>query len=301
MTVRKQYWLAIPALMVLCSCGRQDTYDPVSMDLPVYDEEYPATMVEAPAELTSEGKRLNGIIYLAQGKGPHPTVLLLHGLPGNERNLDLGHALRRAGFNVVFFHYRGAWGSEGEFLFANCLVDTKNVLQFLRGKDAREKYRVDSERIILVGHSLGGAIAILVGSQDPDVRGVVSIAGANMALGTQYFYSPDKREQYERGLENMLPLRLSSGKYFIDDIYDNQEEYDNLRSASGLAANSILLIAGSRDEVLPVNLHHEPLVKALEEAGAADMTEIVLDADHLFSNKRIALARTIIDWIEDHL
>ena len=39
-------------------------------------------------------------------------VLLLHGFPGNEKNLDLAQDLRADGFNVLFFHYRGAWGSE---------------------------------------------------------------------------------------------------------------------------------------------------------------------------------------------
>lgn len=50
----------------------------------------------------SHGNRLNGIVYLANGAGPHPTVVLLHGFPGNEKNLDLAQALRRDGFNVLF-------------------------------------------------------------------------------------------------------------------------------------------------------------------------------------------------------
>ena len=61
-------------------------------------------------ELASMGARLNGSIYLASGPGPHPTAVLLHGLPGNERNFDLAQALRRAGINVLALSYRGAWG-----------------------------------------------------------------------------------------------------------------------------------------------------------------------------------------------
>jgi uncharacterized protein len=38
-------------------------------------------------------------------------VLLAH-----QRNLDLAHAMRRAGWNVVFFHYQGAWGSGGTLI-----------------------------------------------------------------------------------------------------------------------------------------------------------------------------------------
>ena len=59
---------------------------------------------------------------LAAGKDKKETVLLLHGLPGNERNLDLAQELRRNGRNVIYFNYRGAWGSQGEFMFSNCLL-----------------------------------------------------------------------------------------------------------------------------------------------------------------------------------
>jgi pimeloyl-ACP methyl ester carboxylesterase len=58
---------------------------------------------------------LNAVIYVAAGKGPHPTLLLLHGFPGNEQNLDLAQAARRAGWNVLTLHYRGSWGSPGPF------------------------------------------------------------------------------------------------------------------------------------------------------------------------------------------
>ena len=51
---------------------------------------------------------LAGMMLGANGQGPHPTIVLLHGFPGNEKNLDLAQSLRRAGYNVLFFHYRGA-------------------------------------------------------------------------------------------------------------------------------------------------------------------------------------------------
>ena len=41
------------------------------------------------------------VIYIASGPGPHPTVLMLHGFPGNEKNLDLAYSFRRAGWNVL--------------------------------------------------------------------------------------------------------------------------------------------------------------------------------------------------------
>src|SRR6478609_9465849 len=79
----------------------------------------PASMDEL--AIPSHGSRMNGLVYLASGAGPHPVVVFLHGYPGNEKNLDLAQAVRRAGFDAVYFDYRGTWGSGGTFLFGHGL------------------------------------------------------------------------------------------------------------------------------------------------------------------------------------
>jgi esterase/lipase len=61
-----------------------------------------------------------GLLYLAQGKGPHATVLFLHGFPGNEKNIDLAQAVRRAGFNALVFYYRGPSAVMGSTPAATC-------------------------------------------------------------------------------------------------------------------------------------------------------------------------------------
>ena len=65
----------------------------------------------AGATFDSDGHRLIGTLYLARGEEPKPTVLLLHGCPGLEKNLDLAVLLRDRGWNSLVFHYRGCWGS----------------------------------------------------------------------------------------------------------------------------------------------------------------------------------------------
>ena len=39
--------------------------------------------------------RLLSVLYTAGGEGLHPAVLLLHGIPGCEKNIDLAQDLRR--------------------------------------------------------------------------------------------------------------------------------------------------------------------------------------------------------------
>ena len=52
-------------------------------------------------QIPSHGAQLNALMYVAAGAKPHPTVILLHGFPGNERNLDLAQDIRRAGWNAL--------------------------------------------------------------------------------------------------------------------------------------------------------------------------------------------------------
>jgi predicted alpha/beta-fold hydrolase len=59
--------------------------------------------------IPSHGLPINGVVYQAAGAGLHPTIVICHGLPGNEKNLDLAQAVRRAGWNAVTFNYRGSW------------------------------------------------------------------------------------------------------------------------------------------------------------------------------------------------
>ena len=96
--------------------------DPVSSD-PVSADAASSARLRS-FNVKSDGALLNGRALLAQGKGPHPTILLLHGMPGNELNMDVAQAARRAGWNVFTFHYRGSWGSGGEFSFSNAVADT---------------------------------------------------------------------------------------------------------------------------------------------------------------------------------
>jgi pimeloyl-ACP methyl ester carboxylesterase len=90
----------------------------VTADPSVVDSAYPPLM--RAVQIPSAGVRLNGVLYLAQGRGPHATAVFLHGFPGDEKNLDLAQAVRRAGLNALVFYYRGAWGSPAPIPTAMC-------------------------------------------------------------------------------------------------------------------------------------------------------------------------------------
>ena len=65
-------------------------YDPISQD-PPHDSDFPAGMYEF--EFSHFDALINGVIFHPAGEEKHPLIILLHGLPGHERNLDLAHIL----------------------------------------------------------------------------------------------------------------------------------------------------------------------------------------------------------------
>lgn len=126
-----KFHCCVLSAMVVFASGALAQNVPVAIytDPPV-DHAHPAGMEVL--HVPTHGVAINGIIYTPSGPGPHPTVVICHGFPGNEKNLDLAQAIRRAGWNAVTFNYRGAWGSPGTFHFAQNPEDADAVLAYLR-------------------------------------------------------------------------------------------------------------------------------------------------------------------------
>ena len=72
------------------------------------------------------------LAYLDEGQGD--VVLMLHGHPGGDKNLDIGEALRANGFAVAVMSYRGVWGSHGNYLLSHNIEDVISAVDFLREK-----------------------------------------------------------------------------------------------------------------------------------------------------------------------
>jgi pimeloyl-ACP methyl ester carboxylesterase len=240
--------------LLFAACASPRLHDPVTADPASVDHAQPAALHEI--TLKSAGSPLNGIVYVAQGAGPHPTVILLHGLPGNERNLDLAQAIRRSGWNVVFFHYRGAWGSGGTFAFEHALEDVRAVIDQVQAPGFAARHRADPERIVLIGHSMGGFLALTVGSTEPAVGCVGSLAGANVGVFAQAL-SEEQTAALARQIDEWTgPLRGTSGADLVREATAHAERYDTTRRAAALASRPMLLVAGTRDRVTPAAVAH---------------------------------------------
>jgi uncharacterized protein len=259
------------------------------------DAAFPPGLAEV--SFDSGGDRLNGHIYLANGAGPHPTVILLHGFPGNEKNLDLAQALRRDGFNVLFFHYRGAWGSEGVYSFTHLIEDVGAAASFLRAKAA--DYRVDTAKLITLGHSMGGFAALQGAARDPAIACTGAIAPAN--LGARVF-AFDQSPEFEAGFrayaDSLQMLAGFDGERGVAEIRANAETFELQTLTPGLAGKQVLIVGADKDASVSLDNLIRPLIAAYEADPALRTTGVILPGDHSFSWSREALINTVADWAD---
>jgi hypothetical protein len=184
------------------------------------DEFFPAGQVEL--QIQSDGLTMYGFAYTADGKGPHPTVILLHGLPGNERSLDLAQNIRRAGYNVIYFNYRGTWG-----------ISVFNPFTLLQGE---------------------GAEGNLIGLKE-------------------YLLT--------LGMLNCNPNK------FLDDILAKLDSYD-IETQVSRSNKAILVI----DE-------HQNNTNFSKFNPRQNFDYKMWNTDHAFTNRRIALTKEIVNWLDD--
>jgi len=285
-------------LAAACAAGASAQQIPLALTSdPPADKAHPAAM-EA-FQIPSHGAQLNAIAYLASGAGPHPVVIVLHGFPGNEKNLDLAQSIRRAGWNAVFFDYRGSWGSPGAFSFSNSIEDTVAAIAYLRDPANTIRLRTDPKRIVLVGHSMGGFMAAWAGSHDPAILGVGLISAANMSDWAGGDIPADRevanRARLVKSLadNDILPLAGCTADSLADEMLSHRKQWNFVDYAPIFGARPLLLITS--DDGLAAGAQH--LAAALRQQGSTHITEVHFPTDHSYSDYRIALQAAVLNWL----
>jgi uncharacterized protein len=263
---------------------------------PPRDKDHPATMQVA--AIMSHGSKMNGVLYIAAGKGPHPTLLFVHGFPGNEQNLDLAQAARRAGWNVLTMHYRGSWGSGGAFSFSNAIEDVGAALTWLRDPANDEPCRIDPVRIAVAGHSMGGFLAAHAGAHDPEIIGVALISAWNLGAAAATAKADGERGRTtftQKMAQNMESLAGCTAQSLTEDAFQHADAWNFVDYAPLLAKRPLLLIS-SRDRNGPDST---ALATGVRKAGGKEVVETRIETDHSYSDHRIALQAALVTWLED--
>lgn len=252
----------------------------------------------------SQGSVVHASVWIAGGREPKGCVIISPQAFGGDRLESLIIPLLSSGISVMTFHPRGMWDGDHKYSLISSLDDMHAAVDFARsaadvGKRtlADKAYRIDPERIAVLGLSGGGgSVGFAACAEIESVKAAIAIAPAN-------------HEQYRNITESDLPMEFlgfvkseTAGR--VDSasrvLTMSEAEIDRLsipHNAAQLAGKKLLLIGASNDVATPLTSCHVPIAQALVNAGASHLTEVILDTDHLFLTKRIALAQTVISWL----
>jgi acetyl esterase/lipase len=271
--------------------------------LPAHAVEIPAAVISDQAPdpanpartrvlyIPSGGVDIHGLDYAPSGPGPHPVVLILHGWPGNEKNLDLARSAQRAGWHAITFNYRGAWGSPGSWSFANSFADTQAVIAWLRTSEAVKRLGHDPARIAVVGHSLGGWLAARAASADGKLLGAGLISAVDMgAEGRKGATNRDALLTTARN--NRQGLAGTSPDAATDELVANADAWGFAPMAAGLKGTPLLVLS-SDDGFRP---HTDALAADVKAAGGT-VEAVHVATDHVWSDSRIQLQARILNWL----
>jgi pimeloyl-ACP methyl ester carboxylesterase len=261
---------------------------------PVPDPVHPPHSAEV--LVPSHGMGMNALFYLAGGAGVHPTIVLLHGFPGNEQNLDLAQAIRRAGWNVLTLHYRGAWGSPGIFSIQHVLEDTDAAVAFVRRPDIAERFGIDTHRIVLGGHSMGGFASAAHARVDRRLLGIVLIDAWNVGAAGKEFAKASgaaRAALVAKDFDDIgNSLHGATATSTAEEIVAHRIEWDFQLWAKDLTGSPLLVIGASKAG----GEENRQLAEAVARAGGT-VTAVTLPSDHSFQDHRIALASEVVNWL----
>jgi len=181
-------------------------------------------------------------MYRPNGVTQAPVVVIVHG--GSWQHGDRGELsglnryLAARGYVVASVSYRFA----PQWPFPAARDDVREAIAFL--KVHAGEYGLDPRRIVLLGRSAGGQIALSLAylGADPDIRGVVSFyAPADMKYGYEHPSNP-------RVLDSIAVLEayLGGNPSQVSSIYDAASP---IRFVSSTTVPT-LLIHGGRDELV---------------------------------------------------
>ena len=249
--------------------------------------------------LDSGGIPLASLLFTPEEAGPHPGLVLCHGMPAGPRpdpgaptppDADPGYpALAELfaweGFATLIFNFRGTGESGGDFHPLGWAQDLEAVLSWLQRVP-----KVDATRIALLGSSLGAAVAIYVAAHRQEVAGLVAFASPAV-MGP--------RPQPAESVKRLRELGVIRDPRFPTSLEAWNREYQSLSPVEWIgkvAPRPLLLLHGDADDVVaPQNAY-----SLLEKAGEPKELRILPEARHRFRHEDAAIS-IALEWLKEKL
>lgn len=245
--------------------------------------------------LENEGQKIFGIFHRPISKGPHPTVLMCHGLAGHKTGrfrlyVHLAERLSKLGIASLRIDFRGSGDSEGHFSDATIGSEVSDAVLALN--HLRESPYVDPRRIGIFGRSVGGTVALITAQKAGPVKSLAIWAplydGEQWESMWEFLHSPKVDE--ETRLEKMKVNGQVPGDKFFHELFAMRME-DHLKD---LAEIPLLHIHGDKDLIVTTT-HADRYVKARKEVKGKNKFIRLPHSDHDFSHTKeqlIALEET---------
>lgn len=223
--------------------------------------------------LTHPGQMIRGSIYLPQGQGRFPTLLMLHGFTGQRSEsgflfTQLARKLNSQGIACVTFDFRNSGESDGSFdqmLVTGELDDALRVTQWLSGQ-----LFVNRSRMGLLGFSLGGLLAACTVARTNTYKTLALLAPTTERNLARIAKSRvDERGRLIVGAYEMHPQ-------FIDDLMTLDCVEDVVKNP-----RPTLLVQGDADQAVPPPISQQ-FVDAMCHAGQQVEHILMPGAEHVF-------------------
>lgn len=226
------------------------------------------------------GIALAARLELPAGRRPHNYAIFAHCFTCH-KNFTAGRyisaALAAKGFGVLSLDFTGLGESEGDFAdtnFSGTVDDLLSAAEFLK-----QNYESPA---LLIGHSLGGAAALLAASRLSEVKAVATVGSPSAVQHVAELLSGGIAEIKEKGAAAICiggrPFTVK--KQFVEDL-----EMHELLSVVRRMRKAFLFLHSPQDEIVPVGNAAE-----LYKTAFHPKSFVSLDgADHLLSSKEDAL------------
>ena len=229
------FFLLFPLFLSLSGCSSLFFYPKKQL----YDN--PVAQQFSPEDIyfnTSDGLTLNGWFFQATDRESRATVLVLHGNAENlSRHVNSVLWLTREGFNLFIFDYRGYGKSQGSPGIKGVHLDAEAALEALLSMP-----RVDKQRIVVLGQSIGGAIAVYTVANTPYKDRIAALI-IDSAFSSYRGIAREKLAQFFITWPLQYPL-----SYLVGD------SYSPIRWIGKVSNVPVLIIHGDKDPVVP--MHH---------------------------------------------
>ncbi|MBX9792278.1 MAG: alpha/beta hydrolase [Pirellulales bacterium] len=245
----------------------------------------------------STGVRLTADIYVPEGAGPFPGVLVVHGGAWRSGSpLQMGHIsqrLARDGYVAVSIRYRLA----PEFKFPAQIHDCKAAVRWMRSHAAQ--YKIDPERIGAWGYSAGAHLVALLATTDASA----GLEGPNVPAD-----APSTRVQavvaggapcdFRPLPEDALAMAFLLG----GSRREVPKVYEQASPAAFVSSDDppMFLYHGSADHLVPLR-NAERMVVLLKQSGVPCELKILPGAGHVQAMFNAEAARAAVTFLDEHL